>query len=391
MKKLTILAFMSLSVFVVNAVALPAFARQLGVSCSACHSQNGYPALNRFGREFKASGYTMVGSQKVITDDKNSKFMSLTETLNMSLMANMSYSKSSSTSATINVPNEASVFIGGRIAEGVGTFTEMGYDAEAASFSLVNMRLPFIYNISDYTVGVVPYLTDADGPSASTNMLNAGSVVSSLGDLFAAQEYVQNGEVLAEGVSLYIYSDLWNAAYSAWIPVNGSASNVEFANFASVAVTPRVGSWDVDVGAEIWWGTSQVQDPNNSSLVIRRKTDSYALKFQARGSISDVPVSFFGDYANASSAVNSLYSVNTNDKYAASLSSEVAVLPRVVMVSAGYRLADNGATTNSSDNGFLLGARYFYRENVQFRIGYMYLLDNTTDKHNIIASLDLAL
>jgi len=378
-----------LGAFSSNLFALPAFARQMGVSCSTCHSQNGYPALNRFGREFKASGYTMVGSQGTISDNSKDNFMSLTDTLNMSLMANVGYSKSSSSPATINIPNEASVFIGGRIANDVGVFSEMGYDSVAASFSLVNMRLPFIKHISDYVVGVVPYLTDGDGASSSTNMLNAGDVVTSLGDMFASQAYVQNGEVAAEGVSLYIYNDLWNAAYSAWIPTNGTAQNSKFANFASVAVTPEIGGWDVDFGAELWWGTSQFQDA--TAAVIKQNTDSYALKFQARGLINKVPVSFFADYADAKHSAESLYAVTNKDKNSVSLSTEVAVIPRIVMLSAGYRNANNGATTNSSDNAYLVGARYFYRENVQFRFSYMYLIDQTSDKHNVMATLDLAL
>ena len=391
MKNFIIMGFLSISVFVSNAIALPAFARQMGVSCSACHSQSGYPALNRFGRSFKASGYTMVGTQTTIGDSDKDKFMSLTDTLNMSLMANFGIATSNSSPAVLNIPNEASVFIGGRIADGVGTFTEMGYDAEASTFGLANMRLPFIYTVSDYTIGVVPYLTDGDGPSAVTNFLNAGSVVTSLGDMFASQEYVQNGEVPAEGVSLYIYNDLWNAAYSAWVPTNGSVKQVKPANFASLALTPQVGSWDLDFGAELWWGDSQIQDPANAALLLKQSTNAYALKFQARGLVGSVPLSVFADYANAQHDQNSLYAVTVNDKNSATLSSEVAVIPRVLMLSAGYKIADNGEATNSSDNATLVGARYFYRENVQFRCGYMYLLDKDTDQHNVMIALDLAL
>jgi len=391
MKKFIALSFIALSVFVSDALALPAFARQMGVSCSTCHSQNGYPALNRFGREFKASGYTMLGKQKIISEEKKKNFMSLTDTLNMSFMAEVGYSKASSSPASIDIPNEASLFIAGRVADGVGILTEMGYDAAINSFGVANMRLPFIYNVANYTFGAVPYLTDGSGPSSITNMLNAGSVVTSLGDLFAAQDYVQNGEVAAEGISFYVYNDLWNGAYSAWIPTNGHAKQAEFANFASIALTPKIGAWDVDVGAEMWWGTSQIQDANNPVLLIRQNSDSFALKFQARGLVSSVPVSIFADYANAKSSANSLYSVNTNDKNAATLSAEVAVVPRVLMISAGYRNADNGNVTNSSDNASLLGVRYFYRENVQFRFGYMYLMDQNTDKHNVVATLNLAL
>ncbi|MEA3373151.1 MAG: hypothetical protein U9Q62_05600 [Campylobacterota bacterium] len=37
----------------------------------------GYPALNSFGRQFKASGYTMMGTQGTITDPGNLNFLSL--------------------------------------------------------------------------------------------------------------------------------------------------------------------------------------------------------------------------------------------------------------------------------------------------------------------------
>ena len=391
MKKILIIGFALISVFMSEAMALPAFARQMGVSCSACHAQSGYPALNRFGRSFKASGYTMIGTQNTISDSNLDKFMSLTDTLNMSLMANFSVITSNSSSTTFNIPNEASVFIGGRVADGVGTFTEMGYDAEESKFGLPNMRLAFIYTASEYTFGAVPYLTDGDGPSSSTNMLNAGSVVTSLGDLFASQDYVQNGEVPAEGLSVYVFNDLWNAAYSAWVPTNGTVKQVKFANFASVAVTPQVGSWDLDFGAEIWWGTSQMQDPANAALLMKQNTDSYAFKFQARGLAGGVPLSFFADYANANSDNDSLYQVTIDDKKAATVSTEVAVLPRILMLSGGFRVADNGQATNTSDNASLVGVRYFYRENVQFRCGYMYLLDRDTDQHNVMLALDLAL
>ena len=59
--------FFAVALFVVTSVAsllsppaqaVPAFARQMGVSCNTCHFQH-FPMLNNFGRAFKASGFTM--------------------------------------------------------------------------------------------------------------------------------------------------------------------------------------------------------------------------------------------------------------------------------------------------------------------------------------------
>ena len=38
-----------------NAVMIPAFSRQTGLACSACHYQ--FPQLTPFGRQFKLNGY----------------------------------------------------------------------------------------------------------------------------------------------------------------------------------------------------------------------------------------------------------------------------------------------------------------------------------------------
>jgi hypothetical protein len=38
--------------------AVPAFARQTGLGCTACHTQH-FPTLNAMGRKFKLDGYTL--------------------------------------------------------------------------------------------------------------------------------------------------------------------------------------------------------------------------------------------------------------------------------------------------------------------------------------------
>ena len=44
-----------------TARAVPSFARQLGVGCTACHTD--FPQLTPFGRQFKLNGYTMGEGQ----------------------------------------------------------------------------------------------------------------------------------------------------------------------------------------------------------------------------------------------------------------------------------------------------------------------------------------
>jgi hypothetical protein len=47
--------------------AIPAFARQMGVECSRCHTD--YPQLNAFGRLFKLTGYTLSAGYASLRGD----------------------------------------------------------------------------------------------------------------------------------------------------------------------------------------------------------------------------------------------------------------------------------------------------------------------------------
>ncbi len=71
MKKivLSLAGVMAAAAFAPEASALPVFARQTGMACSACHFQH-FPLLNGFGRAFKAAGFTMVGAQGKIEGDR---------------------------------------------------------------------------------------------------------------------------------------------------------------------------------------------------------------------------------------------------------------------------------------------------------------------------------
>src|SRR3989339_1399646 len=110
--------------FAPEAAAVPAFARQTGMACTACHAQH-FPILNSFGRAFKASGYTMMGAQGKIEGDH----LSLPDTLNMSMLTKIRYQKTSGSDAAGAIsgvaskndgqwqfPDEFVFLIGGRVA-----------------------------------------------------------------------------------------------------------------------------------------------------------------------------------------------------------------------------------------------------------------------------------
>lgn len=376
-----------------NVYAMPAFSRQMGISCNSCHSQNGYPALNAYGRDFKASGYTMLGKQKMIEDPEKRNFLSLPETLNASFVVKVRAKDGSDAPRTLEFPDEAALVVGGRVAEHVGAFVEIGYHDDGAGerFGLANFKLPITYKVEEHTFGVVPYRTEGFGPAASFEVLNTGAVrnarVLEERSVISSQQYIGTATE-AEGLGLYLYNRLWNIVYSAWVPANGTVTDYTPAHYARAVLTPKVGEWDVGLGGQLWWGTAKRQDDNNiTGPQLEDKTEAYALDFQAMGSISELPVSVFATYANAKNDPNSLYNTGTDDKSAATLLGEVALMPSELMLSAGYRIADNGQAVDSSDDAVILGVKYFFMENVEFQLDYSHHKDLASNKNQLLLML----
>ena len=107
--------------FCSEARALPAFARQTGLACVACHVS--FPELTPFGRFFKMTGYTLSNNS----------------TIPLAAMAQVSQTNTRSINSTYYdfarnqdiVLQQASVFYGGRIAGPVGAFAQWTYDGVA--------------------------------------------------------------------------------------------------------------------------------------------------------------------------------------------------------------------------------------------------------------------
>ncbi|WP_445232976.1 cytochrome C [Duganella rhizosphaerae] len=98
--------------------ALPAFARQTGQNCVACHAGGQFPELTSYGRLFKMTGYT-IGSRAIP----------------LSAMGIASYTKSSSPTDDPTFAKDAvalfqtgSVFVAGKINENVGVFAQATYN-----------------------------------------------------------------------------------------------------------------------------------------------------------------------------------------------------------------------------------------------------------------------
>jgi len=98
MKKIVIslAGVLAATAFAPEAAAVPAFARQVGMACTACHAQH-FPVLNSFGRAFKAGGYTMMGAQGKVEGDH----LSIPDTLNASIIMKIRTQKDNRTASTV--------------------------------------------------------------------------------------------------------------------------------------------------------------------------------------------------------------------------------------------------------------------------------------------------
>lgn len=104
--------------------AIPAFNRQTGQNCVACHAGGQFPELTPYGRMFKLTGYT-IGERA----------------LPLSVMGVVSYNRTSNTSSpdpafdrAATFPKDgnlifqtASAFLGGKVTDNLGAFVQLTY------------------------------------------------------------------------------------------------------------------------------------------------------------------------------------------------------------------------------------------------------------------------
>ena len=375
--------FALLALMVSNTYAIPAFARQMGVSCSACHTDNGYPALNRFGREFKASGYTMVGSEKTIGGGETLKdgLTSIPSSLNMSVVAATTIDSGSGANDTSVSTNSFGIFLGGRVSQNVGAFVEVGYEegdsTSADHFSLANLVVPVTLKAGSNTYGVVPYSTDGHTATVSDFFNNGG--LTAISNVGARDNYG------AKGLSFYVYNPNYFINYVAWSNGNKSGTAIKLANYFRAAYTPQIGDWDLEIGAQYMTGNTNGTDDNGFVTPNTSKTtDTYVIDFQALGSVADLPLDIAMSYARAKYDPNSLFTTNTDkqDGKAFVFDAKLGVIPRTLVANVHYTREDHAQDSNDKVNTVELGLRYFITENANIITYYDNISGHSASSEN---------
>ena len=378
--------------------AVPAFARQTGASCSACHFQH-FPGLTAYGRAFKSSGYTMAGGQGLIEDNH----LSLSSVLNASIVTKIRYIKTNGSSGVgsdvgeFQFPDEAAVWLGGRVSGNVGFVLEAQLaDPDAPMFA--SFRLPIGFNVRGGRIAAIPFTTDGLGAPFGFELLNTGAVrntrILEEATAFSAAQYVVGGAVegKAEGVAFVLMNDRGFVSVTPWTPNHGSVALDHPAWYLRAAVTPRLGGFDLGFGVQRWIGTVQASGA---------RTDAWGVDFQLQGQVSGWPVGVYAGYARAPGSAaarevffnpeprvpggvslvpaapsiliapaGNFFNSEVNAEQALSISGEAGIVPRRLTAALAFRMGDNGKGKEYRDAAGLVGLTYLLAQNFQVQLSH---------------------
>jgi len=394
MKKvaLSLASVLAAATFAQEASAVPAFARQTGMACTACHAQH-FPILNGFGRAFKAAGYTMMGSQEKVEGEH----LSLPGTLNFGVLLKARYQKtdgntssdaigsdgkkvagSSTNSGQWQIPDEYSLFFGGRVADNgafkVGTMTEFNLATPAGTLGL---KVPMVVELDAVKLSVIPYATDALGPfygyTESSTGVTRGIRWAEHRKEISAHQYTGMGAGAASGLAFVAHHEMGYinvSRYSSNLFYTAGTNGTNMGNTAvTIAVTPTVADWAIVAGVQSLAGESYTYSDqvDATSATYTPAVDTYTLSkvaatgidAQAHGAIAGMETGLY--FSNASIGNNSKVKATT-------FGADVTVIPHALSLGAAYRAGTN--STGKSDNAVTLAAVYDVAQNVAFHANY---------------------
>jgi hypothetical protein len=127
---------------------VPAFSRQTGLACSACHYQ--FPQLTPFGRLFKLNGYTLTAlptiGQPGDSAGKGSLRLSSIPGVAAMLVTSLTQLKTAAPgtqNGTVVMPDQFSIFAAGAITPNLGGFTQFTYSAVDGGFGIDNIDIRY--------------------------------------------------------------------------------------------------------------------------------------------------------------------------------------------------------------------------------------------------------
>lgn len=126
----------------------PAFARQTGLACSACHTH--YPELTATGRAFKLNGYVYRrGSDSLqgrAAGGEQNLLLGLVTPLSWMLQTSFTATNKAqpgTQNGTVFFPDQLSIFTGGEVTPHVGGFLQVTFDPQSGGLGVDNADLRY--------------------------------------------------------------------------------------------------------------------------------------------------------------------------------------------------------------------------------------------------------
>lgn len=407
MKKivLSLAGVMAAVAFAPEASALPVFARQTGMACSACHF-NHAPLLNGFGRAFKSAGYSMMGAQGKVEGEN----LSIPDRVNMAVLTTVGYNAISAAPATAPtggwfVPasgGELSLFMGGRIMENAGWLSELGMSAATAATGAGKMLImPEV--APGMRLGVAFDTNNGQGVAHGFEILNTGAVnvhKIAIGqthiNAYSAAQWLGTNNATT-GISVVGQNDLgfFNVSFYDAAPQTQAAGASRLPlTYARVAGIMDAAGFEMAAGVQRWTGRSNgIQFAAPQALQFAGNYDATVIDFQAQGEVAAMSTGFYASYgvapvgsvygngvnglnivggvagvaaAGAAPAVVGVASANTFAAKSLNFGMDMNVGHELI-ARAALRRATNGAD-NKSDNALMVGAIYEVAQNFELHL-----------------------
>lgn len=400
------LALLSAALWAPQANAIPAFARQVGMACSACHYQH-FPVLNSFGRAFKEGGYTMIGAQDKV-EDPTAPGVSIPAVLNAAFVGYVGYTKTNgptdptlgATGKTTNdgslqIPQQVSLFLAGRAGEHTGFEAEINLTPAAGgtipdgSIGLIRFKVPFVYDVGNVKAGIVPFSTGL-GAADSFEVLNTGAVAvhafnQSDMNAVSAQQYIGTATA-ASGLAFIASNDNFFANFAKWGANQGAGtSGSPTSNYLRGAwTTGLIPGFDSAIGFQVWNGVSAqdtaavIAPPASPNGVVDTKAS--AIDAQMMGDVGGMPLLLVASYAKAPTTTDNinLFNQGAYDKSSFNVGAELGVIPNVATIQLAMRRAKSGGYVdpvnltggNATDNAIMIGATYNLALNMRLELTY---------------------
>ena len=370
-----------------EASAVPAFARQTSMPCTACHFQN-FPTLNSFGRAFRSGGYTLTGGQGLIEGDD----ISLPVMLNASIIAKLRYVKTNGNTdedtdhGRIEWPDEAAFLVGGRLAETVGFIMELGVgdvaseeDGDISANSFLSTKLHFnVFQAAGAQFSLIPFSTDGLGSGYGFELLNTGAQRSQrpIEDRrgFSAAQALGLGSGEATGIALVASSNNYFFNYSPWVPgwggTNMSVKPDDLTHYLRAAYMPNIGGWDTGFGVQFWTGDATVATDDGTGNEEDIATDGWIIDAQAQGHVFNKPLGLYASYGECDGDPGHFASncTNADDANALGLLAQFGVLPNKANIYVAYRTMDVGKATDSTFDSWTVGVNYMVSQNIRLEL-----------------------